>query len=117
MLVSVNRLFQIPQLFRPTVSTVLANTLGHVNLERPASGLTAIAYWIHFSRWCRIHPVPRPADVKDQKNRAWLHASVIQKEGLDRVPIWYLEFGVYRGASLLWWLDRIPHLQSRFVGF
>jgi O-methyltransferase len=116
-LVSLNRIFQIPQLFRPTVSTVLAKTLGHVNLERQARGIAAIAYWVHFSRWCRMHPAPAPADGKNQKGRACLHESVIQKERLDVAPINYLEFGVYRGDSILWWLQRIPHPQSRFVGF
>jgi O-methyltransferase len=116
-LVSVNRLFQIPQRFRPTVSAVLANTLGHMNLERPARGLTSIAYWVHFSRWCRMHPVPAPVDGKNRKDRASLYECVIRKEGLDLAPITYLEFGVYRGDSLLWWLGKTPHPRSRFVGF
>jgi O-methyltransferase len=116
-LVSARRVFQIPQLFRPAVSAVLANTLGHVNLESPARGLSAIASWVQFSRWCRMHPVARSADVKTGNDRAWLHGAVIQKEGLDLAPITYLEFGVYRGDSLRWWLDRVSHPQSRFVGF
>jgi O-methyltransferase len=117
-LVSARRVFQIPQLFRPTVSAVLANTVGHVNLETPARGLSSIASWVQFSRWCRMHPVPRPAaGGKIRKDRAWLHGSVIQQEGLDLAPIIYLEFGVYRGDSLRWWLDRVPQPQSRFVGF
>ena len=48
---------QIPQRFRPTITSVLAKTLGRVNLETPAVGLTAIAYWARFSRWCSTHPV------------------------------------------------------------
>ncbi len=28
-----------------------------------------------------------------------------------------LEFGVYRGTSMKWWLARIPNKESRFVGF
>jgi O-methyltransferase len=115
--ISVKRAFQIPQRFRPMVSTVLSNTLGHVDLQRPAGGLTAIAYWVQFSRWCRMHPVPPPVDGKSGKNRGWLHETVIRKEGLDLTPITYLEFGVYRGASLIWWLNRITHPKSRFVGF
>jgi O-methyltransferase len=116
-LVSVNRIFQIPQAFRPTVATVLANTVGHVNLDRPGRGLTAIAYWAQFSRWCRMHPVPSSINGKNGKDRDWLHNSVIQSEGLDQVPITYLEFGVYRGATMRWWVDKISHPQSRFVGF
>jgi hypothetical protein len=33
------------------------------------------------------------------------------------MPIRYLEFGVYRGESLFWWLKRVANPQSRFVGF
>ena len=116
MLVSGRRIFQIPQRFRPAVATVLASTLGYVNLDRQARGLTAIAYWVHFSRWCRTHPVPRAAAGNGQRGRTWLHESVIRQEG-DATPITYLEFGVYRGDSIRWWLDRIAHPRSRFVGF
>jgi len=35
---------QIPQVFRPTVTSVLAKTVGRMNLEGPAVGLTAVAY-------------------------------------------------------------------------
>ncbi len=107
----------LPQLFRPTVSSVLARTLGRVNLERPGAGLASITYWCHLSRWCNLHPIPRLANGKYGKGREWLWESVIQKEGLDQVPIQYLEFGVYRGDSISWWLHRIPHPVARFVGF
>ena len=96
MLVSVKRAFQIPQRFRPTVSTVLSNTLGHVDLQRPAGGLTSIAYWVQFSRWCKMHPLPPSFDGRGGNNRGWLHDTVIRNEGLELTPITYLEFGVYR---------------------
>lgn len=107
----------IPQLLRPMVSSVLANTLGHVNLEAPVAGLTSIAYWARFSRWCNTHPVPRPTNKREATDRVCLYESAIGRERLDQVPITYLEFGVYRGASIRWWLDRIAHPDSRFVGF
>lgn len=117
MISPVNRMFQIPQMFRPTVSSILAKTIGHVNLERPADGLTSIAYWARFSRWCRLHPVAPSGNGQGRKDRGWLYESVVTKEALNSVPISYLEFGVYRGESLFWWLNRINHPQSRFVGF
>jgi O-methyltransferase len=107
----------LPQLFRPTVSSFLAETIGRVNLEYPASGLTSVAYWLHFSRWCRLHPIPRLANGKCGRDRVWLWESVLQKEGLDSLPVQYLEFGVYRGASLSWWLKRLSHPDARFAGF
>jgi O-methyltransferase len=112
----IRRLFQlqIPQVFRPTIASFLAKTLGRVNLEAPAVGFTAVAYWARFARWCSTHPTP---GARYGKGRDWLYQSVIEREALDRAPMKYLEFGVYRGDSLRWWLDGIAHPDSRFVGF
>jgi O-methyltransferase len=104
-------------MFRPTVSTILAKTLGHVNLERPADGLTSIAYWARFSRWCKLHPVARSGNGAQRRDRNWLYEHVVTQEALESMPIRYLEFGVYRGESLFWWLKRVANPQSRFVGF
>ena len=108
---------QIPQVFRPTVTSVLAHTVGRVNLEAPATGLTAVAYWARFSRWCTTHPVPGASNGKEGKGREWLYGSIIGREDLNERPIHYLEFGVYRGASFRFWLNAISHPDSRFVGF
>jgi hypothetical protein len=88
-----------------------------MNLEGPAVGLTAVAYWARFSRWCSTHPTPGTSNGKDRKGRDWLYRSVIEQEALDQQPISYLEFGVYRGDSLRLWLAGISHPDSRFVGF
>jgi O-methyltransferase len=108
---------QIPQRFRPTITSMLAKTLGRVNLETPAVGLTAIAYWARFSRWCSTHPVTGSENAKNGKGRSWLYESVVRQEGLDKAPVTYLEFGVYEGASLRMWLNLIGQPDSRFVGF
>src|SRR5580704_6413380 len=109
--------FQIPQAFRPTMTLMLAKTIGRVNLEAPAVGLTAVAYWARFSRWCSTHPTTGANNGKNGKGREWLYRSVIEREALDREPIHYLEFGVYRGDSLRLWLNAISRPASRFVGF
>jgi len=64
-----------------------------------------------------MHPVPSSKKSKNGQERSRLHEAVTQKESLDDAPITYLEFGVYRGASLLWWVNRIANPESRFVGF
>jgi O-methyltransferase len=115
--ISLNRIFQIPQMFRPAVSALAGRTIGHLNLERPAIGLTALASWFRFARWRRMHPVAQPTDRKQRVDRIWLYETIVQKEGLDRIPIDYWEFGVFRGESLFWWLRNISHPASRFVGF
>ena len=107
---------QIPQVFRPTVTSFLAKTVGRVNLEAPAVGLTAVAYWTRFSRWCSTHPTPGAA-TGNGKGRDWLYRSIIEQEALNQRPITYLEFGVYRGESLRLWLSGVSRPDSRFVGF
>jgi O-methyltransferase len=108
---------QIPQVFRPPVTSMLAKTVGRVNLESPAVGLTAVAYWARFSRWCSTHPTPGGTSAKNGNSRNELYRSVIDREGLAQTPITYLEFGVYRGDSVRLWLDGISNPDSRFVGF
>jgi hypothetical protein len=79
--ISLNRIFQIPQMFRPAASVFFANTLGRLNLDRPAIGLTAIAGWFRFSRWRRQHAVAHPVDG-ERHDRRWLYKLVIAKENL-----------------------------------
>lgn len=114
--ISLNRVFQIPQMFRPSVSSFAGTTIGRINLERPATGLTALASWFRFAHWRRIHPVERPADGT-RKHRGWLYETVAEKEHLNAEPIDFWEFGVFRGESLFAWMKLISHPDSRFVGF
>ena len=80
--ISLNRVFQIPQMFRPAVSSFAGATIGRVNLERPAIGLTAVASWFRFARWRRMHPVEWPT-MEDEASRVWMYQTIIQKERLD----------------------------------
>src|SRR5271168_894492 len=114
--ISLNRIFQIPQMFRPAVSSFANATIGHLNLERPAIGLTAIAAWFRFARWRRMHPIERPADGK-RRDRGWMYRSIVEKERLNSEPMDFWEFGVFRGESLFTWLNIISHPDARFVGF
>jgi O-methyltransferase len=108
---------QIPQVFRPTVSLAMASTIGHVNLEGPARGLSAVACWIRFARWCNTYRISSPHKVEAKPTRESLYDLIIKKESLDREKLLYLEFGVYQGASFKWWLTRLRNPESMFVGF
>jgi O-methyltransferase len=109
--------FQLPNKLRPAFSSMLEKTAGRLDFDRPAMGLASIAYWFRFSRWCRMHPVVEPSELERAKGRDWLYDSVTRSEGLDRSPILYLEFGVYRGTSMRSWLNRISLAGASFVGF
>ena len=115
--ISLDCIFQIPNMFRPAFSAFFGNTIGRANLERPAIGLGAVASWFRFARWRRTHPVAQAADPKLRGDRKWLYRTVIEREGLDRAPIDFWEFGVFRGDSPFSWRKNIPNAESRFVGF
>jgi O-methyltransferase len=68
-------------------------------------------YWsARYRRWCRENPCPEFPD------REMLYESLVQTESLD-AAVDYLEFGVWQGAILRWWLGRNQDPRSTFVGF
>lgn len=78
--------------------------------------LLKMATWPSFDAWWREH---RPAHVfpRDEHRRGAFFTGVRDAAGLAAGPVTYLEFGVYRGASIRWWSDHDDHAASRFVGF
>lgn len=107
----------LPQRFRPSVTAAMASTVGCANLERLAAGIASVAYWLQLSRWCHQHPASQLPKEMRAPNREKLWQAVIDQEHLDNSPIVYLEFGVYRGTSMRWWVGRLSHPDSRFIGF
>jgi O-methyltransferase len=79
-----------------------------------AVALDSLAAWIRFIRWSATHPTPTGNSLI---NRVNLYQRVIEGERLNDEPMLYLEFGVYRGDSLNWWVNKITNPTSRFVGF
>ena len=63
--------------------------------------------------------------VVDAINRGESHIKDVSSEDLKALvdsgavspPFTYLEFGVYEGDSISWWLGADQHPASRFVGF
>ncbi len=66
-----------------------------------------------YCAWLAAHPAAR--DFRHHRHVIALHDWLI--ESVADVAITYLEFGVYCGRSLRWWLKGNPHPDSRFVGF
>src|SRR5271154_4283482 len=94
--ISLNRIFQIPQMFRPAVSSFANATIGHLNLERPAIGLTAIAAWFRGAPWRGMSPTERRAAGK-RGDRDGMYRPIVEKERLNPEPMDFWEFGVFRG--------------------
>lgn len=85
-----------------------------------SSGNLNLYYLTKFSAWAaKNRKIPYndfPSKWKYEK-RYPLYQWVIEKEGLANVPVDYLEFGVAGGHSFRWYLEHLPHPDSRFFGF
>ncbi len=74
----------------------------------------------NLSRWIATHKKKGYTDFysfkRDYNKREGLHAHLIESQGLN-AAIDYLEFGVSKGRSFRWWVDKIDHKDARFYGF
>ena len=75
---------------------------------------------MQFSKW--VHQLP-PIPFNDfytfeeEDKREKLYEFLIATELKDNSPIDFLEFGVYNGASIKWWVNHIENKNSLFYGF
>jgi hypothetical protein len=72
-----------------------------------------LLYWSYGPRyraWRAANPCPK------FPNREALHQYLVDHEGLGG-PIDYLEFGVFQGASIAWWIEHNRDPGSTFTGF
>lgn len=84
----------------------------HIWYPRPLRWMSLhLAYLSKLSLWMKEHP--SPVYLAD---RYQLYSRLIESEGLD-APIDFLEFGVFQGNSLKYWLEKVRHPEARFVGF
>jgi O-methyltransferase len=72
--------------------------------------LFMVMQYLRFWDWCAAHLCP------ESPTRELFYGHVMQRAGLNG-PIDYLEFGVYQGASIKWWLENNSAPASSFVGF
>lgn len=95
------------------------NSVGR--LPDASATLDKLACWIRFSRWCLDHGSLigryRASGNCVKSNRYEFYDSVIQREQLDKQSVVFLEFGVYSGDSIAWWVNRMDDPDSRFIGF
>lgn len=85
-----------------------------------ASPLQLTANTLRLSRWIgsqqtRYTDFYRP--LRNYSLRYELYDYVAKTEKLENDPINYLEFGVAKGLSFQWWLNKNKNLESRFYGF
>jgi O-methyltransferase len=86
----------------------------------PARFFNLLAHMAGLSKWIAKHKKGNKNDFYswkfNYKKRESLFEQVISSQNLDG-NIDYLEFGVSRGVSFNWWIDRIKDKDARFYGF
>jgi O-methyltransferase len=79
--------------------------------------------FVGFTAWSHKHlknqKCWRPEGVSgyDHGRRKLLYQRVLESERLAGEELTYLEFGVFQGESIKWWLERNSNPDSRFHGF
>ena len=86
----------------------------------PAHLFNSLAHMAELSKWIAKHKKNSKNDFYtwefNYKKRESLYEQVITDHNLDS-NIDYLEFGVSRGVSFKWWVERIKNPDARFYGF
>src|SRR5258708_40257058 len=110
---------------RKTLRKQVRNSFIRNRLHRVAGGFNDTAleftYLSRFSQWCddmrlcplNDYPNPKP----DHNKRFDLYQNLVDMDNLRNQQIDYLEFGVFKGASINWWLKTNTNPKSRFIGF
>ncbi len=86
----------------------------------PANIFNFFVHMSYLSKWIAKHKTCAFNDFYrwrfSYNDRIKLFEYVIEKEKLD-APIDYLEFGVSKGVSFTWWVNKITNAEARFYGF
>jgi O-methyltransferase len=103
------------------LGTRLVNSKVGLQLQPLGEMCLRFAYLIKFAKWYNetglrqmkayTHKLPA------YHERYRLYELVSRSKDLAAMPIDYLEFGVYEGASIKWWLANNQNPSSRFFGF
>jgi len=86
----------------------------------PAHIFNFFAHIAELSKWISIHKKNNKNDFYsfsfDYSRRESLYEQIIKEHNLDS-NIDYIEFGVSKGYSFRWWINKITNKNARFYGF
>lgn len=101
------------------IKSTLIRLRFHGIFEPFSKPLVTMAYLSKLSKWARQTPKPGFNDFytkhHNYNKRYELYDHVLNSESLS--SIYYIEFGVARGHSFKWWVDKIKSPDSKFAGF
>lgn len=96
---------------RPAVRLALLRAGRHLG-PRSLANLRSVLSYLELGNWLETLPAGRPAPLATD--------TAVFEEALRRVtgrrPL-YLEFGVFEGRSMRWWVSNLRNPDARFVGF
>ena len=107
--------------FRIRIRRILKKYFLRLKLHRfiPfADGLLTLGYYSKFSKWCSDNDknfLYKDLEIGTER-RFGLYRFIFDHVHLDG-EILYLEFGVFKGESLKWWVEKNNNPGSRFTGF
>ncbi|MCX6290207.1 MAG: class I SAM-dependent methyltransferase [Bacteroidetes bacterium] len=90
----------------------------HKLIQPFAEGMLTLAYYSKFSQWCSEQGknfLYKDLEIGTER-RFGLYQFVFDHLHLD-TAIQYLEFGVFKGESIRWWVETNKNPDSRFTGF
>ena len=114
-------MIKIFRILRRKIKSYLIDSKLYLLFEPTTEFVLRWIYTIKFAKWYNeevmgeLHIITQ-GDIQ-YDNRYKLYQFLLEQENLKNRIIDYLEFGVYRGASLKWWVDNNKNPESRFFGF
>jgi O-methyltransferase len=96
---------------RFTIPKTIAKKILTTVVRNPSRRVEYLNDYLRFTKWCREHPTPHAFTTRDEMFR-FINRDVVRDEPVD-----YLEFGVYKGESIEFWVSLNQAPESRFYGF
>jgi O-methyltransferase len=112
--------FAATVLFKVALKKFLVTLAAPLGPKRTSDALLKAGWWLRHSNWRQQNTDgdwQRNSERYVYDRRYSLYSEILDKEGLNDSPIDYLEFGVWQGDSINWWLGHVLNPGSQFVGF
>jgi len=93
------------------------------SIQNITQKINKITYKVKFEQWYHdmlhsdLYSLTDSSKPNIYKHRYKLYNYIVDSYSLKDTPITYIEFGVYKGESMKWWVDNNLNPESTFFGF